>query len=80
MKIEIWNEPEEAPERRVRLKLQYDAINDGSVDLVAVDERGVMLGGGVLLTIYKEGIDRIEGMSSEIGFELDSNERIKIFN
>ena len=77
MDLKIWNESEEIPERPTLLRLKYD-FESGGMDLIVVGADGRLVEGGVLLTVYQEGIARIEGMSSTIGFKLDEEERIKL--
>ncbi len=76
MKLEIYDGATPEPETVVTLRLQKES---GSIWLIAVDERGVMVRGGNILRIKSDGsIYRVRGIDPDIGFDLDAEGRVKI--
>ncbi len=76
MHLSIYPDATPEPEKAATLRLQKES---GSIWLIAVDERGVMVGGGNILRIKSDGsIYRCRGVDPDIGFDLDVQGRVKI--
>ncbi len=75
MKLEIYNDTTPETEKVLRLLLRKES---GSIWLIAVDERGVMVRAGNILRFNPDGsIHRCRGVDPAIGLDLDGQERVK---
>ena len=79
MKLKIFTPVDDkpTPEKEVFLRL-IPNTRDGGVHLVACDELGVSEPGEYLLSLTSRGLRRCRSVSREIGFQLDTNRRIKM--
>ncbi len=76
MHLSIFPNATPDPEKAVTLLLRKES---GSIWLIAVDERGVMVRGGNILRIKSDGsIYRCRGVDPDIGFDLDVQGRLNI--
>lgn len=74
MRIEVYGQAREG-EKVLRLALRDDG--DGTVAVVAVDEKGNRLLRGHLLTFHTDGaISRCTAVNEELGLQLDNRRRI----
>ena len=76
MEYELYKE-ESKPHKTVILQL--DKTLHGNVQLVAVDSTGKRLQRGTLLLLNQKGrVHRCKNVSDALGFDLDSDGRIRI--
>ncbi len=74
MHLSIFPDATPDPEKAVTLRLRKES---GSIWLIAVDERGVMVRGGNILRIKSDGsFYRCRGVDPDIGFDLDMQKRV----
>lgn len=74
MELEVFNKEDEKEDKKVRLKLEDDGC--GEIDLQVVDENGDNI--TTLLTVQEDGtIKRHGSVDDDLGFELDSKDRVK---
>jgi maltose-binding protein MalE len=75
VKIEVFDNEQVKTEQVLRLKLKEDT--NGDVDLIAVDEHGAIVSGGVLLTIRPRGtVKRQRGVSDNLGLQIGFDGKI----
>lgn len=80
MKLEIFDQPKKT-ELKIRLALMPSPIDNGSVGLVCVDEKGRPLWDAQILYINPSGrLYLSKGMRKDLGFQLDTQGRIEITN
>ncbi len=76
MKLEIYNDTTPETEKVLRLQLRKES---GSIRLIAVDERGVMVRAGNILRFNPDGsITRCRGVDPAFGLDLDAQGRVEI--
>ena len=56
--------------------LRMRASGSDTVDIIAVDHKGVEFDRGHLLSIGTEGVTFFSGVNSSLGFKLDKTERL----
>ena len=75
MRVKIYNEQKEIIEEELILRLKREG---GDVQLVAVDEDGKDIAGGILLAVTSEGTVRLYGsVTEDIGVQLTEGGCIK---
>lgn len=75
MQFKVWTEKSDKP-KTIYLKLQEN--ERGEIELITIDEYNISVIAGYILRITENGIYRYQCLSPDIGFQLDSQSRIRL--